>query len=408
MKWKQLFAIPAAIAALLILAGCGAAGGTVKSGGGPEDSLPLTEVRNSQLDEDLILTAEWPAYASLDATVYVVLENNSQETVTTGSEFGLERDLGSGGEFSWFRLKQKEGVGWTAIEYEIPPGESMAFGCNLSAYDTSFLTGGHFRIVKAVGGKTCTAEFTVSDGAPISEDAPYGFIPLEELPAGYDAATAGESDVVFSGDGVKNEAAVEAFLRKVSLDIPCQLRVVQDYGEGAVMVTDAVYENEHFLWRMRQNGSVTERRYAYAVTDGADLYLSNGADWENTGKYRSEKTRLVPEGTAPSGAVTLTEEMVSARLGDNGARYRVWSADGEWDAMLTETPTEFGVAWQKPGYGSSGRMYDLNRWDGLETAIAGLDWREDGTLLLTCETVSGGISRLAFAPATEQLTSGGL
>ena len=49
-------------------------------------------------------------------------------------------------------------------------------------------------------------------------------------------------------------------------------------------------------------------------------------------------------------------------------------------------------------------MYDLNRWDGLETAIWGLEWQEDGRLLLVCETADGGSSRLSFDPETEKLT----
>ena len=61
------------------------------------------------------------------------------------------------------------------------------------------------------------------------------------------------------------------------------------------------------------------------------------------------------------------------------------------------------MTWQKPGEGSGGQLYDLGDWDGLETAIWGLEWQEDGTLLLFCETVAGGSSRLTFDPARETL-----
>ena len=50
-------------------------------------------------------------------------------------------------------------------------------------------------------------------------------------------------------------------------------------------------------------------------------------------------------------------------------------------------------------------MHDLNQWDGLETAIWGLEWQQDGKLLLVCETVDGGASRLTFDPETETLES---
>ena len=94
-------------------------------------------------------------------------------------------------------------------------------------------------------------------------------------------------------------------------------------------------------------------------------------------------------------AYTLQEGR--AALAASTARYQVWSQDGAWCAQLTETPTEFGVDWRKPGEGYDGRLYNLQDWDGLETAITGLEWREDNTLLLTCETLEG-TSRLVFDP----------
>ena len=61
------------------------------------------------------------------------------------------------------------------------------------------------------------------------------------------------------------------------------------------------------------------------------------------------------------------------------------------------------MGWRRSGEGSGGKLYDLQDWDGLETAIWGLEWQEDGTLLLFCETVDGGSSRLTFDPARETL-----
>ena len=58
----------------------------------------------------------------------------------------------------------------------------------------------------------------------------------------------------------------------------------------------------------------------------------------------------------------------------------------------------FSVSWQKPGEGSGGSTYDLRDWDGLATAITGLAWREDGKLILRCETADGGTNRLIFDP----------
>ena len=101
--------------------------------------------------------------------------------------------------------------------------------------------------------------------------------------------------------------------------------------------------------------------------------------------------------------VTEVEAMTEARLADNVTRYRLWSADGIWWAQLREDPTTFTVSWQKPGEGSGGMIYDLGDWDGLETAITGLAWREDGKLTIKCETADGGTSRLTFDPETGTL-----
>lgn len=50
-------------------------------------------------------------------------------------------------------------------------------------------------------------------------------------------------------------------------------------------------------------------------------------------------------------------------------------------------------------------MFDLQYWDGMETAILDLSWQEDNTLLLTCQTSNGAISLLTFDPQSKQLYS---
>ena len=51
---------------------------------------------------------------------------------------------------------------------------------------------------------------------------------------------------------------------------------------------------------MRTGGEITEKRFSYIVTDGTDVYLSNGADWESTEQYDSEKAFLLPPAPDPS------------------------------------------------------------------------------------------------------------
>lgn len=399
---KKLIAI---LLMFVMLTACGAQKQTPEEKGPPAGEVTLPESAQTENDARecaCTMTTEWEEYDPSVGGIWYTLKNESDRNVGTGEAYLLEA-LGENG--AWYQLPLVKDAAWIAIAYGIPAGGSIALACSLSMFDYDFSGGGTFRIVKEVEGQTCTAEFRLKKGAAISADAPYGFAPLEDLPEVYDADTAAQNDVVYTDDGVKNGDAVETFLYKVSLGVPCQLRTVQDYGEGAVMVIDAIYKNGHFLWRMRQGDYVAEERFSYIVTDGKDLYLSNGADWETAERYAGKELAwLVPMETAGPELVSAVEKLTEDRLATNRARYRVWSADGAWDAFLTENPTEFFVS-EHSGGGGRGSMYDLNHWDGLETAIWGLEWQEDGKLLLVCETVDGGSSRLLFDPVTETLES---
>ena len=321
---------------------------------------------------------------------------------------GLEVRTDSG----WEQVPFAEDTGWDDILYTLPAGESWAFPCVLSLFGCDF-TEGTYRVVKEVavlpGGAEFTlpieAEFTLADGARISAETPYGFWPLEDVPEeAHPSELAEGGAVVFTGAGTENLELAAEFLEKVSLGIPCQLRTVQDYYESWPMVIDVIYENDSFLWRMRTGGEITEKRFSYVVTDGTDVYLSNGADWVSTEKYDSDKAFLLPAGSGAS-LVTAAETMTVDRTAGNTTRYRIWSADGVWTASLTgEEPTAFSVSWWRPGQGGASSGYDLQDRDGLETSITGLAWQADGTLRLTCETLGEGNQTFVYDPETEELT----
>ena len=387
---KKLIAI---LLIFLMLTACGAQ----KAPAPAEEPAPPAEPVQEETAPEVELFLEHPVYdPSLTRYTYFI-RNDGAETVEFGADYALQRREGD----AWKDLTFRENAAFTAIGYVLEPGGTMALTCGFDLFEEP-PEAGTYRLVKPVDGQTLYAEFELGD-SPYTAAAPYGFAPLEGLPEVYDADTAAESDVVYTNDGVKNGAAVETFLHKVRLGVPCQLRTVQDYGENTPMLIDVIYESGHFLWRMRQGDDVVEVRFSYIVTDGTDLYLSNGADWETAERYAGKELAwLVPMETAGPAEIEAVERMTEDRLAANTARYRVWSADGVWDAFLTDVPTEFGVGWQKPGEGSGGQIYDLNRWDGLETAIWGLDWQDDGKLLLVCETVDGGSSRLLFDPETEK------
>ena len=392
---KKLFFI---LLIFAVLTACGAEKETAHENESVPPAETVQEDTPSKPGTGLFLEIEHPAYdPSLTRYTYFI-RNDGAETVEFGSDYALQRQEGN----VWKDLTFRENAAFTAIGYALEPGDTMALTCWFNLFEET-PEEGTYRLVKPVDGQILYAEFELGE-SPYTADTPYGFVSLEDLPETYGADTAAEADVVYTNGGVKNSAGVEEFLYKVRLGVPCQLRTVQDYGENTPMLIDTIYENGHFLWRMRQGDDVAQERFSYIVTDGADLYLSNGADWETAERYANKELAcLLPPETASAAEVEMVERMTAERLAANTARYRVWSADGTWDAALTDVPTEFSVSSHSGG--ERGSVYDLNSWDGLETAIWGLEWQEDGKLLLVCETADGGSSRLLFDPEADRLTT---
>ena len=378
--------------ALLVLAGCGEQE--------TDAGEPPAEQETSSGSFSLELDTEWDVYDPSAEEIWCILSYEGEgDPLEFGAEYRLEVQTDSG----WEQVPFVEGTGWDSVLYTLHVGESWAFPCVLSLFDYSF-TDGTYRVVKEIGDQTLTAEFTLTEGAAISAETPYGFGPMEDLPEDWDTAEAAASGaVVFTEAGMENADAAETFLQKVSLGIPSQLRTLQNYYESWPMLIDVIYENDSFRWRMRTGGELTEKRFSYIVTDGTDVYLSNGADWDSTERYDSDKAFLLPSGSGGD-LVPRAQELMADQTAGSTVRYRIWSADGVWDASLTETATEFGVGWQRPGEGSGGSLYDLGDWYDEELSIAGIIWEDDGTLSLTCETAAGGAIVPTFDPETGILT----
>ena len=380
--------------ALLVLAGCGEQE--------TDAGEPPAEQETSSGSFSLELDTEWDVYDPSAEEIWCILSYEGEgDPLEFGAEYRLEVQTDSG----WEQVPFVEGTGWDSVLYTLHVGESWAFPCVLSLFDYSF-TDGTYRVVKEIGDQTLTAEFTLTEGAAISAETPYGFGPMEDLPEDWDTAEAAASGaVVFTEAGMENADAAETFLQKVSLGIPSQLRTLQNYYESWPMLIDVIYENDSFRWRMRTGGEITEKRFSYVVTDGTDVYLSNGADWDSTERYDSDKAFLLPSGSGGD-LVPRAQELMADQTAGSTVRYRIWSADGVWDASLTETPTEFGVGWQRPGEGSSGSLYDLGDWYDEAPAITDIAWQADGTLRLTCRLEAGGVQTFDFDPENGYLTEG--
>lgn len=46
--------------------------------------------------------------------------------------------------------------------------------------------------------------------------------------------------MVFTSKSIRNPENGEVFVHKSGLGVPCQLRTVEDYGDGASTVTDVI------------------------------------------------------------------------------------------------------------------------------------------------------------------------
>lgn len=353
---------------MLLLTGCGAKQAVSAYMDG--DVAAVSQV----LPEGVSMTLEWPEYSTSAASITYLITNNTDTEITTGQGFDLE--VYQDGQ--WNIVPMKKNYAWTAEGIIIAPGTMRAFSGMLTAYDYRFHSG-IYRISKSVGDEICTAEFTMADRGFLTADCPYGFSPLEDW-------TETEAAVLKIKDGkiTENAALAFSFLTKVSLDMNCQLRMAEDPADGTSIVTDVIHEKGRFLRRTLKEGEITENWHSYLVTDGSNLYLSNGADWEHSLAYEGNSLfLLLPEGTADKELISMVEEMTAHRLESNITRYQLWSPDGERSACITDTPTEFSMG--GIGYGAT---LDLQDMDGLETAILDLAW-EGETLLLTCETLQG-------------------
>lgn len=385
MEMKRLWIC---LLALLVLAGCGS------SETGTEEASQEEQTPSSG-SYSLGLATEWDAYDPSVETIWCIV---SSEGTGAPLEYGAEYRLDVHTDSGWEEIPLREDAAWDMVLYSRDPGESWAFACSLSLFDYDF-TDGDYRVVKEIGGLPCEAEFTLETGAAVSAETPYGFGPMEEVPEyGDPAELAASGAVVFTEAGTENADAAETFLDKVSLGIPCQLRTLQSYYESWPMLIDVIYENGSFLWRMRTGGEITEKRFSYIVTDGADVYLSNGADWTAMEAYDSDRAFLVPSGSG-SGLLSVAQELMGGQTTGNTAWYRVWTQDGGQSAFLTRTPTEFGVEGS-----DSGSLYDLGDWYDSAPSITGLAWQADGTLRLTCETAEGGTACYDFDPESGYLT----
>ena len=339
----------------------------------------------------IALTVEYDQYdKSVESFVYYVT-NHTEETISFSADYMIEvREDGV-----WYTLPRSSD--YQAEEAasrmtEVAPGQSSSGKFSFWSYDYE-VTDGTYRLIKEIAGELCAAEFTIG-AKDTSVDNPYGYQPLEALPHELGADEL-DCDLVLDASGALaggSEERVGSFLKKVSEGTASMMRMVTYTIEGDPVVQDIIFENGSFLLRRDTSrdrygeGAVAEERYAYLVTDGDTIFLSNYASPDYAGGERgleAEQAALL-EGSVFSQWETMTalvSEMTESRVAGDATMARYYSQDGTYWVNLTQAPLDYTVT--SKTYGMSRTLTELSQaGEGLR--IVSAQWLSETQVQFTC------------------------
>lgn len=391
---KKARSILPALALALSLTACGgtpAADGAETAAGAPEAGAVQASADKTEAGNDsLTIETEWPEYAPGVERVWFTLTNNGTETLSTGVDYHLQYKYGP----LWRTAPERPDTGWIALGLEVQPGETIALSCWLGMYELDFTKYQEYRIEK----HGAYGYFRLTADAPVTPERPCGFAPLEDLPRDYTAEmAAADGCAVFpNAGGPVNADAVDAFLQKAALGIPCQLRIARFTTEGAIVLEDIVYENFNgvsggrYLWRRDDSrdgfsaspGIDPTSYWSYLIADRRGIALSSSVDSSHS--YGVPDLVVLFNNEVTIEQTEAVAAMDDALMESNSTRFRVWSPDGTQWAALTDEPLEF--AYGGEGHGESRSLAD---YDGLDAEILGVSWADEHTLSLVVRQTEG-------------------
>ena len=391
MKNRMIWAL-----LLLVLVGCLYACGRKQA-----DPSPYSEDQFDQTGT-IVLSIEHNQYDKSVTSFNYFVENNGENPITFGAPYEIERYRNG----VWESLPPAENTAWNDIAYVVEPGEKWSNAFSFFPYDYT-VTDGRYRLVKEIEGKLYCAEFIIG-ASDITADSPYGYDSLEKLPQTLDLS-AMDCDLMVDAAGTitgGSEERVADFLERVSLGTPAMLRMVCCTIEGAPVLYDIIYENNHFLLRRDatrdQTGAereIVQRRYSFLVTDGESIYLSDYATLDQDaldGRTISAGRCVVFSRdwfTQWDSLVSTVEEMTAQRLEGNTTLVRFWNAEGTYWVNLTASPLDYTVS--SKSYGMS---RTLSGWDeeGEETEIVTVRWEDEHTVRLLGRGQGDGGDQLGY------------
>lgn len=357
---KHLLALPLSLG--LLLASC--------------NSLSPSQITPGTADDGIVLMTQFPVYAPDVPFIQFSITNNTGDTAEYGTEWTLERledDI-------WCTVPFKPNVGWTQPLYMLSDGGTTSDTAHLSVLDHKFKDG-TYRIVKEINDTFYTAEFAIGD-SPVGEDSPYGYQPLDSLPASYTADMAVEDGVVLLSD----DTDFSRFFYEMSIGMNTQLRYAQPDNDGILPLSDLTAEIALGQCRIRYTVGETDSPlyFSYIITDGKQIALSNYPTWQE-----DDLTRLILPELAGNASILDTcqpeDEIAIARY----CAAAFWSEDGTQLLTLhpdAENPLDFGLSQLYEGGGSSGSMHTIDT-PGMK-AIRGALWTGENQVMLICETDS--------------------
>jgi|GEM_PF-6799239 len=271
---------------LIALSGCGSGPAGSGSGGGGQSGSAASSYGSEEQEERFGLSAEWPTYGPDAPAVSVLAENRTGEDISAEAEWSVEREQ----DGAWTALSGAEGRTKAAIT--IAAHDSAAITIPLTGLPQP-LEEGAYRVIAVIGDDAAAAPFTVSGDSPITAAAPYGLQALETLPENYSAAEAADDGcmVFATGAEVRNGDAMDTFLAKVRVGMPCQLRLARFSAGEAPVIEDVLFQPESGAERFTARtdnsrdhaggtAAASESRYGFLTTDGWSIWLSHAAQWD--------------------------------------------------------------------------------------------------------------------------------
>jgi len=373
---QRLFAVLLLAALLLSAVSCGAK---------TEDS-PYLE-GDFDTSGEIVLRVEHPVYDKSVSSFHYYVENHTDNQLTFGAPYSIEVFK----DGVWQSLPAREDAAWNDIAYVLEAGGEWSNSFSFFAYDYEVVDG-RYRLIKEIEGKRYAAEFTIGE-SEITEEHPFGYEDLEELPEKLDLSVLDYDLLINAGGEVAggSEERITAFLDQVALDAPAMLRLVCVGLNGEAVLYDVIYQNDHFLWRRDATRSgntsaIEERRYSFLVTDGEAIYLSDAASIREkdlggrnitAGRYMIFQSSWFE---AFEEIVTRVEQITKDHLESSVVLSRFWSEDGTYWLDLTAENMDYLVSTK--GYGMGRTLTEFESEKQLE--IVGVRWENGTQVRLMC------------------------